>query len=974
LTVPTLLGNSNSNADGTWSVNANGQVVFTPNAGLAPGIYHDTIYYQVCDLVDVPQLCATAYVAVTTDEIDTALIANRPPVAVNDHETVPETIPTSFNVKANDSDPDGNPLTIPTILVGPLHGTILSVGDNGTVIYQSDTNIHSSNSHTPVDSFEYQICDSQSVHPVSPLCSTAEVYIYVPQLLFAVNDTSLTGCHTPDTICVKDNDYDIEHNPFFVTGVVVQPLNGTAVLNPVTQCIVYTPNGSASNYTDSFRYAIKEPLYGATDSAWVFVHVVCCQIDAANDTFSLPYEDSIYAAVLANDIYNNSLPQTVTILAGSGPSNGIATVVGDSVKYVANRGFCGTDVFKYILSDLCGKDTAEVVINVICPNCNKPLATNDTISNGYVCIATIKVLAKDTFTAGASVTLVKPPLYGTDTVINNNIVYTPNGTHPNTVDTLTYSLCNPCGRCDTATVFIDLSGYPCNVGNPKLVNDTVTICRNKDTLVNVLLGAHDPGGFVITISAYTQGSHGSVSQRGDSLLYKPTTNYVGSDTFTYQACDSGTPSLCSTAFVYVNILPCAPPVIVIPDTIIRDTTVVCVAKQFCIDSIYQALGDSLTYIGLCGAPSNGTLTLLGSDTVSAQYGTLCFTYTPTCDTTVGNTPFTGNDTMCVIICSTGPVADTACITRQIVITILPKPPVDSIRANPDLSYICGSADTIYVLSNDAFGPQPGNNELGTAITVHAIGQSAGEAPLHGTVTFGPGDTTVIYTPDSAYVGIDSFKYVITKNGIVQIYDTATVTVYVCVPATPIAVNDNPSCLDTTGYVDQPAIINILGNDTLSRANDTLVVIVDSVLHGHLVINANYTVTYTPDSGFHGNDNFSYQVYEFIGSSIGKSDTATVCIDIIDTTGLCFFPNGFSPNGDGVNDYFVFPCNDKYPNASLQIFNRWGDAIWQSSGGYKNDWDGRNLKGNPVPDGTYYFIYAYNDGSGRTSARFVVVNR
>jgi flagellar hook assembly protein FlgD len=57
-----------------------------------------------------------------------------------------------------------------------------------------------------------------------------------------------------------------------------------------------------------------------------------------------------------------------------------------------------------------------------------------------------------------------------------------------------------------------------------------------------------------------------------------------------------------------------------------------------------------------------------------------------------------------------------------------------------------------------------------------------------------------------------------------------------------------------------------------------------------------------------------------------------------------------------------------------VYNRWGDAVWLSSGGYKNDWDGTNQTGTPLPDGTYYFIYQYNDGSGKSEARFVVVHR
>ena len=68
------------------------------------------------------------------------------------------------------------------------------------------------------------------------------------------------------------------------------------------------------------------------------------------------------------------------------------------------------------------------------------------------------------------------------------------------------------------------------------------------------------------------------------------------------------------------------------------------------------------------------------------------------------------------------------------------------------------------------------------------------------------------------------------------------------------------------------------------------------------------------------------------------------------------PGGFSPNGDGINDRFeiVRPTNT---SISLQIFNRWGNAVYINSD-YKNDWRGKgtgNFLGQDVPDGTYYYI-------------------
>lgn len=65
------------------------------------------------------------------------------------------------------------------------------------------------------------------------------------------------------------------------------------------------------------------------------------------------------------------------------------------------------------------------------------------------------------------------------------------------------------------------------------------------------------------------------------------------------------------------------------------------------------------------------------------------------------------------------------------------------------------------------------------------------------------------------------------------------------------------------------------------------------------------------------------------------------------------PNLFSPNGDGINDYWVIDNIDNYPICEVIVFNRWGSEIF-SSEGYQNDWDGTS-GGQNVSDGTYYYI-------------------
>lgn len=71
------------------------------------------------------------------------------------------------------------------------------------------------------------------------------------------------------------------------------------------------------------------------------------------------------------------------------------------------------------------------------------------------------------------------------------------------------------------------------------------------------------------------------------------------------------------------------------------------------------------------------------------------------------------------------------------------------------------------------------------------------------------------------------------------------------------------------------------------------------------------------------------------------------------------PNVFSPNGDSWNDFFRIPGIEGFPNSQLEIYNRWGNVIFQSND-YRGGWDGR-INNEPVADGTYYYILRRSDG-------------
>lgn len=66
----------------------------------------------------------------------------------------------------------------------------------------------------------------------------------------------------------------------------------------------------------------------------------------------------------------------------------------------------------------------------------------------------------------------------------------------------------------------------------------------------------------------------------------------------------------------------------------------------------------------------------------------------------------------------------------------------------------------------------------------------------------------------------------------------------------------------------------------------------------------------------------------------------------------------TPNGDGVNDFWVINGIKDYPHNTVQIFDKWGDLVYEKQG-YNNEWQGQGNKGE-LPDGTYYYLVKLNE--------------
>lgn len=103
-------------------------------------------------------------------------------------------------------------------------------------------------------------------------------------------------------------------------------------------------------------------------------------------------------------------------------------------------------------------------------------------------------------------------------------------------------------------------------------------------------------------------------------------------------------------------------------------------------------------------------------------------------------------------------------------------------------------------------------------------------------------------------------------------------------------------------------------------------------------------------------NGTYLVTQYVYGSLGCVDSTsqTIVINTVTTEINTLIPNAISPNGDGKNDVWKLEFIQLlYPNATVDIFNQWGQLLF-SSEGYNNPWDG-TYNDNLVPDGTYYYV-------------------
>jgi YD repeat-containing protein len=652
----------------------------------------------------------------------------------------------------------------------------------------------------------------------------------------AVADAVTTSLNTSLSFDPRLNDTDPNGDAITITGVtVLSPANGaTAVITGSGTGITFTPATGVSG-TSTFTYTLSDGTL--TDTALVTVTITGAnQAPVANaDSKTVQLDTATVVSVLSNDT-DADVGDVLSVSAITvAPSHGTAVISGagnTQVTYTPTTSYTGTDSFTYQISDGQGHNaTAVVSITVVAGN-QAPVAVNDAFSTPVRTNYDFDPTLNDTDVDGDDLTVTAKtnPSHGSVSIRPSNILrYRSSGSYTGS-DSFTYTIDDGNGHTATATVNVTVGSV--SNGAPTAVNDTKVTTQEVALSFDPRTNDTDPDSDALTISAATNGTHGSVTigSGATSLTYSPDLGYTGSDSFTYTIDDGQGHTATATVSMTVN----APPVNQ-PPTAVNDAK--STPKNTAINfdprtNDTDAESDPFTITDATDG-TNGTVTVDGGGT--------SVTYTPALN-------YTGSDSFTYTI-NDGNGPATATVTMTVTV---PNTAPDAVN------------DTKSTNSNTALAFDPRTNDTdaeANALTVTAVTQPA--AGTGSVVKNGPG-TQVTYTPPSNWIGSTSFTYTISDGALT---DTATVSMTVT-NQNPTAVTDTKTTPKNTALAFNP-----LTNDTDPESQTlTISSVVTAPSHGTAVKNGPGTqITYTPTTNYTGADSFTYA----ISDGNGGTNTGTV---------------------------------------------------------------------------------------------------
>ena len=461
----------------------------------------------------------------------------------------------------------------------------------------------------------------------------------------------------------------------------------------------------------------------------------------------------------------------------------------------------------------------------------------------------------DTFT---STLCTGSPSNGTATPsVNGNelcITYTPDSGY-NGTDEICVIVCDQTGLCDTVDIPVTIvpellpidSTQPPVVIVPLVVipeDSTVTVCApivdaNVEDTHSVTICEQPQNG---TATASVDNSNNTLC-----LTIEPDNNFTGTDSVCVIVCDQT--GLCDTVTIAIEVIDSNDPPLAIDD--IATTQAGSPVTGNVLTNDDDPEDDNLAVTTTPINPIGGTVTIDSSGN---------YTFTP-------DPGFTGDASFSYEVCDDGSPQE--CDTATVVINVID-------NSDPGNNAPTGVEDN-FVMENDndltgdllSTDSDPDGDNL--TITTTPV-----DNPTTGTLTINP-DGTFTYEPDSTFTGEDSFKYEVCDDGTPIACDTVEVTIEILEGdgENDIYATDDAS----TGDEGAAQTGNVTDNDNDPEGDNLTAAELEGPANGTLTLNTDGSYTYTPDSGFTGNDQFTYKVCD--NGSPQACDSATVYLTVLE---------------------------------------------------------------------------------------------
>lgn len=753
-------------------------------------------------------------------EIENLILpSNAGPNANDDDATVDEDSTVIIDVLGNDTDPNGDPLTV-TSATSP-DGDV-TINPDGTLSFE------------PNDNFNGPTTITYTVDDGNGGTDTATVDVDVTPVNDApdaVNDDATTAEDTPVTIDVLGNDTDVDGDTLIITGATVPTDQGTVDI--VGGELVFTPaddfNGPAT-----ISYSIEDGN-GGTDTATVTVNVTPVNDDpvAVDDAIDTDEDTAVVIDLVGNDTDVDGDPLTIGTVSVD-PALGEVVDNGDgTATFTPADDYNGPVTIDYTVVDgQGGEDAGQAIVNVGAVN-DGPTANDDDDTTDEDTAITVDLTANDTDPDGDTLTVTGASVPSDQgTLVDNGdgtVTFTP-AENFNGEATISYSITDNNGGTSSAEHTVNVT--PVN-DDPVAVDDIETTDEDQPIVIDLIGNDTDVDGDPLTIgSVSVDPALGEVVDNGDgTVTFTPAQDYNGPVTIDYTVVDGNGGEDAGQAIVSVGAVNDAPVANDDEDTTDEDTSI----TVDLIGNDTDPDGDTLEVINATVPADQGTLIDNGDGTV---------TFTPADD-------FNGEATISYEISDGNGGTDTGVHTVNV--TPVDDAPVteDDTATTPEDTPV-----TIDVLDNDT---DPDGQPL--TISDASVPADQGTVEIVG--------NELVFTPADDFNGEATITYTAQDPDGNETPGTVTVDV------TPV--NDDPVAVDDVASVpfEEPVIIDVLDNDT-DVDGDTLEVLgVPTADHGTVAVNPDGTLLYTPDAGYDGPDTITYTVSD----GNGGTDIGEVAITV-----------------------------------------------------------------------------------------------